>query len=117
MQLLEDDRLFPVDSYGRDLAHELFASIRDLPIFSPHGHSNPAWFAKDEPFDSPAALFVTADHYVFRMLYSQGIALEDLGISPLDSSEVEANPREIWRRLAVNYHLFRGTPSRLWIDH
>ena len=117
MQLIEDDRLFPVDSYSRGLAQELFASVRNLPIFSPHGHTNPAWFAKDEPFDNPAALFVTADHYVFRMLYSQGIALEDLGISPLDGSEVEANPREIWRRFAINYHLFRGTPSRLWIDH
>ena len=100
MQLLEDNRLFPVDSYGRGLAQELFASVRNLPIFSPHGHTNPAWFAKDEPFDNPAALFVTADHYVFRMLYSQGIALEDLGISPLDGGKVEANPREIWRRFA-----------------
>ena len=86
MQLLEDNRLFPVDSYGRGLAQELFVSVRNLPIISPHGHTNPAWFAKDEAFESPAELFVTADHYVFRMLYSHGIALEDLGISPINGS-------------------------------
>ena len=60
---------------------------------------------------------MTPDHYVFRMLYSQGIALEDLGIEKIDGSAFETDPREIWRRFASHYHLFRGTPSRLWIAH
>lgn len=117
MKLLDDDRLFPVDPKGLGLARALFASIRDLPIISPHGHTDPVWFAKNAPFENPAALFVTPDHYVFRMLYSQGIALEDLGIKPIDGSAFETDPREIWRRFASHYYLFRGTPSRLWIDH
>ncbi len=99
------------------MARALFASIRDLPIVSPHGHTDPAWFARNASFENPAALFVTPDHYVFRMLYSQGVALEDLGIKPNDGSAFETDPREIWRRFASHYYLFRGTPSRLWIDH
>ena len=117
MKLLDDDRLFPADPKGLGLARALFASIRDLPIVSPHGHTNPAWFAKNAPFENPAALFVTPDHYVIRMLYSQGVALEDLGIRPIDGTAFETDPREIWRRFASQYYLFRSTPSRLWIDH
>ena len=82
MALLDDDSLFPADPRGEDLARALFASVRDLPIVSPHGHTDPAWFAKNEPFENPAALFVTPDHYVFQMLYSQGVALEDLELCP-----------------------------------
>ncbi|WP_171181721.1 glucuronate isomerase [Ruegeria sp. HKCCD8929] len=117
MKLLDDDRLFPVNPKGLGLARALFASIRDLPIVSPHGHTDPAWFARNEPFENPAALFVTPDHYVFRMLYSQGVRLEDLGLKPIDGAAFETDPREIWRRFASHYCLFRGTPSRLWIDH
>lgn len=117
MSLLDDDRLFPADARGLSLARALFSSVRDLPIVSPHGHTDPAWFARNEPFENPAALFVTPDHYVFRMLYSQGIALETLGIQPVDGSMIDSDPREVWRCFASHYYLFRGTPSRLWIDH
>lgn len=117
MSLLDDDRLFPADARGLSLARALFSSVRDLPIVSPHGHTDPAWFARNEPFGNPAALFVTPDHYVFRMLYSQGIALETLGIQPEDGSTIDSDPREVWRCFASHYYLFRGTPSRLWIDH
>lgn len=117
MSLLDDDRLFPADAKGLSLARALFSSVRDLPIVSPHGHTDPAWFARNEPFENPAALFVTPDHYVFRMLYSQGIALETLGIQPVDGSTIDSDPREVWRCFASHYYLFRGTPSRLWIDH
>ncbi len=77
---LADDRLFPVDPGLRSLARALYAEVRDLPIVSPHGHTDPAWFAKDEAFADPAQLFIVPDHYVFRMLHSQGIPLEKLGV-------------------------------------
>ena len=114
---LHPDRLFPSDPHQRALSRALYATVRDLPIVSPHGHTDPQWFADDEPFGNAASLFITPDHYVFRMLYSQGVALEDLAISRRDGGPVEADARKIWRRLAENYHLFRGTPTRIWLDH
>lgn len=117
MALLNKDRLFPVEPKVRDLARALYDDVFDLPIISPHGHTDPRWFAKNEAFANPSELFVTPDHYVFRMLHSQGIPLEDLGVPRVDGGTVEQDPRKIWRLFARNYHLFRGTPSRLWIDH
>lgn len=108
---LNPDRLFPADNISRAIAQNLYQSVKDLPIISPHGHTDPIWWAHDENFGNASELLIHPDHYVFRMLYSQGIALEDLGIGNAD-----ADPRETWRLLAQNYHLFRGTPSRLWLD-
>jgi glucuronate isomerase len=113
---LHPDRLFPADPRTRDIARALYAPVRSLPIVSPHGHTDPAWFAANEPFADPAELLIVPDHYVFRMLYSQGIPLEALGIPTVDGSPTESDPRRIWRLFADNYHLFRGTPSRLWLD-
>ena len=70
---LHPDRLFPADAATRDLARRLYATVRDLPIVSPHGHTDPQWFADDTPFANASALLITPDHYVFRMLYSQGV--------------------------------------------
>jgi len=117
MPLLNEDRLFPGDIRGKDLARKLFASVRDLPIISPHGHTDPRWFAENAQFKNPAELFVTPDHYVFRMLYSQGVRLEDLGIRSGEKAESPVDPRAVWRVFAQHYHVFRGTPSRLWIDY
>ena len=114
---LDDDRLFPPEPRVRDIARRLYAEVRHLPIVSPHGHTDPAWFARNEPFPDAAALLVIPDHYVFRMLYSQGIRLESLGIAPADGGELEVDHRRVWRLLAENWHLFRGTPSRLWLAH
>src|SRR6218665_3441195 len=113
---LDPDRLFRADPPPRDIARPLYAPVRDLPIVSPHGHTDPAWFACDEPFADPASLLIVPDHYVFRMLYSQGVKLEALGVPTVDGSPSESDPREIWRLFADHYHLFRGTPSRLWLD-
>jgi glucuronate isomerase len=113
---LNPDRLFPADPATRAIARDLYAGVRDLPIISPHGHTDPAWFAGNQPFADPAQLLIVPDHYVFRMLYSQGVPLEALGIPSADGSVVEGDPRAIWRRFAEHYHLFRGTPSRLWLD-
>lgn len=117
MGLLDDDRLFPPEGRARGLARDLYAGIRDLPIISPHGHTDPRWFAEDRPFPDPAQLFVTPDHYVFRMLCSQGVSLTDLGVPRVDGGATETDGRKIWRLFAQNYHLLRGTPSRMWLDH
>jgi glucuronate isomerase len=111
--LLDENWLFPSDSNIRPIAQRLFASIRDLPLISPHGHTDARWIAKDEAFPDPVRLFIVPDHYVFRMLYSQGIRLEELGIGP--SGNV-VDPRKAWRIFAKHYFLFRGTPTRLWLD-
>ena len=117
MPLLDPDRLFPLDPSARSLARSLYDTVKDLPIISPHGHTEPRWYATDETFPDPAQLFVTPDHYVFRMLCSQGIALTDLGVPRVDGGPTETDGRKIWRLFAQNYHLFRATPSRLWLDH
>ena len=117
MVLLHPDRLFPAEPAVREIARALHGSVRDLPIVSPHGHTDPRWYAEDAPVPDPAQLFVTPDHYVFRMLVSQGARLEDLGVPRVDGGPVETCGRTIWRRFAEGYHLFRGTPSRLWMDH
>ena len=114
--LVHEDRLFPADPSSRAIARSLYASVKDLPIVSPHGHTDPRWFADNEAFPDPATLFVVPDHYVSRMLYSQGIRLEDLGIATKGAVS-SADPRAIWRLFAANYHLFRGTPTRTWLDH
>ena len=117
MGLLDENRLFPIESSARTLARALYDTVKDAPIVSPHGHTDPRWFALNDAFPDPAQLFVTPDHYVFRMLHSQGIALEDLGVPRADGGAVETDGRKIWRRFAEHYHLFRATPSRMWLDH
>jgi glucuronate isomerase len=117
MTLLDENRLFPTDPALRDMARALYDGVRDLPIISPHGHTDPRWFAENKAFPDPAQLFVTPDHYVFRMLHSQGIPLEALGVPRVDGGATEQDPRKIWRLFAENFHLFRGTPSRIWVDH
>jgi glucuronate isomerase len=113
--MLDENRLFPSDPTTRAIAQRLYASVRELPIISPHGHTDPRWFAENKPFPNPAALFIQPDHYIFRMLYSQGVSLESLGIPQVDGKE-SADPREVWRIFARHYYLFRGTPTRLWLD-
>lgn len=114
---LSQDRLFPPDPTVRSYAREIYALIRDRPIISPHGHTDPAWFARNEPFPNPTALLILPDHYVLRMLYSYGVSMEDLGLKPRDGGAYETDPRVVWRTFAAHFHLFAGTPSRLWWDH
>ena len=110
--LLHEDRLFPAEASARKVACALYAHVHKLPIVSPHGHTQAAWFARNEPFSDAATLFVQPDHYVFRMLYSQGVPLDDLEIG----QPVVKEPRKVWRIFAGHYHLFRGTPTRMWLD-
>ena len=96
-----------------DIALDVYGEIESLPIVSPHGHCDPSWFSQDTSFSDPAQLLVVPDHYVFRMLYSQGIPLESLGVPP---KGIAADPRAVFRVFAENWHLFLGTPSRTWIE-
>jgi glucuronate isomerase len=113
--MLDAKRLFPAEATARAVAVKLYETVRNLPIISPHGHTDPRWFAENKPFPNPAALFIQPDHYIFRMLYSQGIPLESLGI-PQEDGKQSADPREVWRIFARHYYLYRGTPTRLWMD-
>lgn len=117
MSLLHPDRLFPADPATRGVARRLYETVAGLPIVSPHGHTDPRWYAENQPFPDPSTLLVQPDHYIFRMLYSQGVRLEELGIPRRDGGPVETDARTIWRRFASHYHLFRGTPTRMWLDH
>ncbi|MDR7154207.1 glucuronate isomerase [Sphingobium xenophagum] len=114
--ILHPDRLFPTDPSVRPIARRLYEAVAGLPIISPHGHTDPRWFAQDQPFGNASELLLTPDHYVFRMLYSQGISLEAIGLVPNGGGGTSVDPRAAWRILAENYTLFRGTPSRMWLD-
>ncbi|QIE41201.1 glucuronate isomerase [Meridianimarinicoccus aquatilis] len=117
MPLTDPDRLFPVEPTLRGLARALYDSVANLPIISPHGHCDPRWFAENDRFPNPAELFVIPDHYVFRMLVSQGVPMTDLGVPRVDGGATETDPRKIWRCFADHQHLFRATPSAMWLDH
>jgi glucuronate isomerase len=113
--ILHPDRLFPADVEVRALARSLYAHVRNLAIISPHGHTDPAWFAYDEPFGDAVDLLLAPDHYLYRMLYSQGVLLDKLGVMTREGAP-EFEPREAWRLFASHYKLFRGTASALWLD-
>src|SRR5437870_2425395 len=113
---LHPDRLLPAEPQLRAIARELYGSVKDLPIVSPHGHCDPAWFATDAPWTNATELLLAPDHYLYRMLYSQGVPLDALGVSGRTGT-TNADPRDAWRLFASNYYLFRGTPSRIWLDH
>jgi hypothetical protein len=110
--LIHEDRLFPPESESRKIRKALYTQVQTLPIISPHGHTQATWFANNEPFPDPAKLFVQPDHYVYRMLLSQGIPIEDLDIGEPELQDA----RKVWRIFASHYYLFRGTPNRLWLD-
>ncbi len=114
---LHNDRLFPSDPERRSLCRRLYERVKDFPIISPHGHTDPRWFAENENFKNPAELLILPDHYVLRMLYSQGVSMESLGVKPKDGGSYETDPRKVWQTFADHYYLFAGTPSRIWFDH
>ena len=114
---LNADRFFDPDPAIRRVARELFAETCELPLICPHGHVDPALLASNAPFPEPTSLLVIPDHYIFRMLYSQGVRMEDVGVPARDGTAVESDPRKIWQRVADHWFLFRGTPSGMWMAH
>ncbi|PCN49537.1 glucuronate isomerase [Curtobacterium sp. 'Ferrero'] len=106
------DRLFPADPGARTVARTVYEAVADAPIISPHGHVDAALIADDEPFPDPAALLVTPDHYVLRLLHANGVGLDELGrgaAGPVDG-------RAVWRHLAEHWDDFLGTPVRYWFE-
>ena len=113
---LHPDRLFPVEDTSRKIARNLYYSIKDKAIISPHGHTEAAWFANNQMFGNPHELLITPDHYLIRMLYSQGISMADIGIAA-KPGEIVADARSAWRTFAKHYYLYQGTPTGFWFDH
>ena len=110
------DRYFTPDPAQRRIALELYQSVAELPLVCPHGHVDARLFADpDYHFGNPAELFIIPDHYIFRLLYSQGVSLEDLGLPRRDGTPVETDPRRIWQRFAEHFYLFLGTPTGAWL--
>lgn len=115
---LPEERYFGPDARQKEIAGQLYQSVAGLPLICPHGHVDPRLFANpDYRFGNPAELLIIPDHYVFRMLYSQGISMESLGIPRRDGGPVETDPRKIWQIFADNFYLFRATPTGMWLAH
>ena len=114
--MIHPDRCFDADAQVRRVARELYEETRRLPIVSPHGHVEPRLLATNDAFENPTALIVSPDHYVLRMLYARGVPLESLGVPRRDRTPGAPDPREAWRLFARHYHVFRGTPTGLWLD-
>jgi glucuronate isomerase len=115
---MHEDRFFDPDPTIRRHARALYEETARLPIVSPHGHVDPRILADDTAFPEPTALIILPDHYVLRMLYSQGIPMERLGIRPADHrAAFEQDPRRIWQTFGDHYHLFHGTPSSAWLNY
>jgi len=111
-----DERYFTPDSAQREIALQLYNDVADRALICPHGHVDPRMFAEEDyDFGTPVDLLIIPDHYIFRMLYSQGIKLEDVGVPPVDSGTVENDHRKIWQTVAEHWYLFRGTPTGIWI--
>jgi glucuronate isomerase len=115
--VLHPDRFFDADPAIRQIARELYGEVNQLPIISPHGHVEARLFSENKPFPDPAQLLIVPDHYLFRMLYSQGIPLEKLGVRPLDGSWYEQDSRKIWQQFCDHFYLFAGTPTGIWLTH
>lgn len=115
---MDPDRYFDPDPRQREIARTLYAAIANLPLVCPHGHIDPRMFA-DPNYDlgTPTDLLLIPDHYIFRMLYSRGIPLEQLEVPTVDGSEFERDHRRIWQVFADNFFLFRGTPTGMWLAH
>ena len=114
---LHPDRALPVDERQRAVARDIYASTATLPLVSMHGHVDAAAFAENQPFADPAQLLIVPDHYVTRMMASQGISLPSLGVPRQDGGPVQTDSRTIWRTFCANWKLYRGTPSRFWLEH
>ncbi|WP_119329437.1 glucuronate isomerase [Cysteiniphilum halobium] len=114
--MFTDMTLFPSQQRLREIALGIYHDIKGLPIVSPHGHTDPKWFAENKPFSNPVELLIKPDHYIYRMFYSQGLKLEDFGIQPKDNSNCETDPHVIWESVAKHWYLFAGTQVGLWFD-
>ena len=113
---MKNDRHLTSNEKALPLAREIFAQMNKWPIISPHGHVAAELILENKQFSNPVELLIKPDHYLTRMLFSQGISYEKLDL-PNKSAVVKGiSPQEIWRIFAKNWKLFRGTPSRIWFQ-
>src|SRR5713226_10283442 len=113
---MENTRYFNPEPSERVVAMQLYAQVANSPLLCPHGHVDQRVFADlDYSFGTPVDLLIIPDHYVVRMLYSQGIPLERLGIPPRDGRALESDHRHVWQLFAEHFYLFRGTPTGIWL--
>ncbi len=115
--MLDENRFFNPEPAVLKIARELYDGVKTLPIVSPHGHVDPRLFAENRPFPDPTGLILIPDHYAFRMLYSQGIPMESLGVPTADGTPVETDRRKIWKIFGEHFYLFAGTPTGVWLNH
>jgi glucuronate isomerase len=115
--LPDENRFFDPNPSIRGIARELYDGVKGLPFVSPHGHVDPRLFSENRPFSDPTDLILIPDHYTFRMLYSQGIPMESLGIPTRDGTPVETDRRKIWSTFGEHFYLFAGTPTGAWLNH
>ncbi|HZK06428.1 MAG TPA: glucuronate isomerase [Actinomycetaceae bacterium] len=112
---ISPDRLLPAEPSIRKIARELYDSVKDLPIISPHGHVPPSWFSENTPFSNPTELLLTPDHYVNRLLHANGVQLSTMGV-PVGSPLSEEGAREAFRTFCRNWKAYRGTPMKFWFE-
>jgi glucuronate isomerase len=105
------DRLLPADPGTRSIARDLLQRVQDLPIISPHGHVDAAVIENNTPFPDPAALLVSPDHYVTRLIHANGIPLDKLRAGGATTPE----SRDICRTFVEAWPLFEGTASGYWL--
>lgn len=111
-------RIFDLNNPQHKTAADIFESAADLPLVCPHSHVDPWLLADPEMrFKDPAGLFVIPDHYVLRMLVSQGVPFEELGIFPMEEKDRTYDAATVWRVFCKHFHLFDGTPTGLWIEN
>ncbi|MET4591014.1 glucuronate isomerase [Arthrobacter sp. 754] len=105
------DRLLPADPGTRSIARDLLQRVQDLPIISPHGHVDAAVIEENTPFPDPAALLVSPDHYVTRLIHASGVPLDRLR----GSKSSQPDSRGVWREFCKAWPLFDGTASGYWL--
>ena len=107
------DRLLPADPGTRSIARDLLGRVQDLPIISPHGHVDAAVLEHNTPFPDPAALLVSPDHYVTRLIHASGVPLDRLrgGVQTPPAPD----SRTVWREFCQAWPLFEGTASGYWL--
>ena len=109
--------LFAPDPARRSVARDLTRRSKMLPIVSPHGHVPPGAAGRSQraalarrPTCSSSPITTSSACSTAR-----ACALEDLGVPTRDGTPVETDHRRIWQRFAEHFHLFRGTPTGLWL--
>ena len=72
MQNFFDDKTFLTNNVAR----ELYAQVKDLPIYDYHCHLDPREIYENRRFDDIGTLWLEADHYKWRVMRNYGVSEE-----------------------------------------